>query len=122
MTIEEKREKIKEYCRAREECFGETTCPLFSAHVGRCYTDVSNERVVHNYELLFGPDETEKASEPTLIQIRPSDVVKSLYNDQKVYRLKLEDGTLADLEEKAVRVIKRDLEKEGYLYFTIVNS
>lgn len=52
-------------------------------------------------------------------QIEESQVMSFLLNDKPVYRLNIENDSLADLRTKTIQVIKRDMEKDCYLYFTI---
>ena len=52
-------------------------------------------------------------------QIEKSQVMSVLLNDKPVYRLNIENNSLADLRTKTIQVIKRDMEKDCYLYFTI---
>lgn len=56
MTLEEKREKIKDYCHAHGPCCLGGKCPLFDTDEA-CYQ--CDEVVDRNYEILFG-DEVEK--------------------------------------------------------------
>lgn len=55
--------------------------------------------------------------------IAPEEVINLLLNDVTVYRLTVNSTTLANLENKSIKSIKKDLEKEGtYLYFIIVGG
>ena len=57
-----------------------------------------------------------------IIQIEESEVIKMICNDVNVFRLKVDDCSICNLQDKAIKVIKRDMQKEDvkYLYFILV--
>lgn len=54
-------------------------------------------------------------------QIKKEEVISNLCNDINVFRLKVDDCSICNLQEKAIKVIKRDMAKEDveYLYFVL---
>lgn len=65
------------------------------------------------------PGEEEK-SEMKLEQISEAKVLENLANGFKVFRMKLDDYSIVNLEEKSIKTIKRDMESETkYLYFAL---
>ena len=59
MTLEEKREKIKGFCRKHGPCTAGKVCPLFHTDES-CYDE--EDIVERNYEILFG-DKVEKVDD-----------------------------------------------------------
>ena len=62
MTIDDKREAIREKCHSFEDCID--GCPLFKS-ANRCYTVASDEEINRNYNLMFpsNADEIEHCKE-----------------------------------------------------------
>ena len=54
-------------------------------------------------------------------EVNKSDVLRLLVNGVKVFRINTNNLSVADIEDKSINVIKRDLEKDEYIYFTLVN-
>lgn len=54
-------------------------------------------------------------------QIKEEEVISNLCNDADVFRLKIDDCSICNLQDKAIKVIKRDMAKEDvkYLYFVL---
>ena len=59
-----------------------------------------------------------------IVQIKESDVIKNICNDVPVFRLKVDDCHICNLQDKAIKVIKRDMQKEDvqYLYFILAKG
>ena len=59
-----------------------------------------------------------------IVQIKESDVIKNICNDVPVFRLKVDDCNICNLQDKSIIVIKRDMQKEDvrYLYFILVEG
>lgn len=59
MTIDEKRERIAQYCIGRESCGTPEKCPLLEIAPIECgcYTDIDDDRLNLHYEILFGSGE-----------------------------------------------------------------
>lgn len=55
----------------------------------------------------------------TIKQIAKDQIMNFLLNDKAVYRLNIENDSLADLTTKSIQTINRDAEKDCYLYFTL---
>lgn len=57
-----------------------------------------------------------------IVQIDKSAVIANLCNDVDVLRLKISDCSICNLQEKTIKVIKRDMQNEEveYLYFVLV--
>lgn len=58
----------------------------------------------------------------TIKQINKYQIMKFLIDDKPVYRLNIENETLADLKTKSINTIKNDAEKDCYLYFTVEDT
>lgn len=60
----------------------------------------------------------------TIVQIKESEVIKNICNDVNVFRLKIDDCSICNLQDKAIKVIKRDMQKPDvkYLYFVLVEG
>lgn len=56
-----------------------------------------------------------------IVQIEEADVIKNICNDVPVFRLKVDDCHICNLQDKSIKVIKRDMQKEDvqYLYFIL---
>ena len=61
MSIEEMRERLREYCIGKH-CQTDN-CPLYKKSES-CYEDVCDEEVIRNYELVFGEIPKEHADIP----------------------------------------------------------
>ena len=59
-----------------------------------------------------------------IIQIEESEVIGNICNDVNVFRLKVDDCSICNLQDKTIKVIKRDTQKEDvkYLYFVLVEK
>lgn len=59
-----------------------------------------------------------------IVQIEESDVIKNICNDVPVFRLKVDDCHICNLQDKSIKTIKRDMQKEDvkYLYFILVEG
>lgn len=59
-----------------------------------------------------------------IVQIKESGVIKNICNDVPVFRLKVDDCHICNLQDKSIKVIKRDMQKEDvqYLYFILVEG
>lgn len=57
-----------------------------------------------------------------IVQIDESAVIANLCNDVDVFRLKISDCSMCNLQDKSIKVIKRDMQNEEveYLYFALV--
>lgn len=57
-----------------------------------------------------------------IVQIDKSAVIANLCNDVDVFRLKISDCSMCNLQDKTIKVIKRDMQNEEveYLYFALV--
>lgn len=57
-----------------------------------------------------------------IVQIDESAVIANLCNDNDVFRLKVDDCSMCNLQDKSIKTIKRDMQKEDveYLYFALV--
>lgn len=57
-----------------------------------------------------------------IVQIDKSAVIANLCNDVDVFRLKISDCSMCNLQDKSIKVIKRDMQNEEveYLYFALV--
>ncbi|MEG0367028.1 MAG: hypothetical protein RR585_09350, partial [Coprobacillus sp.] len=54
-TIEEMKNMIKDKCDEMDS-FCDESCPL-SNFVGGCYTEISDEEVIRNYNIMFGKED-----------------------------------------------------------------
>lgn len=63
----------------------------------------------------------EERHDMKIVQIDKSEVIQNICNDVEVFRLKLDDLSIANLQDKSIKVIKRDMQKEDvtYLYFVL---
>ncbi len=59
-----------------------------------------------------------------IVQIEESEVISKICNDVNVLRLKVDDYSICNLQDKSIKVIKRDMQKEDvkYLYFVLVEE
>jgi hypothetical protein len=73
MTIEEKRDVLKNYCASRGACddqFESVVCPLFEldGECGECVFPTADDEDINNYyEMIFGKDEEEPVIEHDVI-------------------------------------------------------
>lgn len=54
-----------------------------------------------------------------IIQVEPKNVIPLLCEGVIVYRINLEQEMVTNLDDKQLRVIRRDLDKDIYLYFIV---
>ena len=65
-------------------------------------------------------DDKEIKNEMKLEQISEAKVLENLAKGIKVFRMKLDDYSIINLEEKSIKTIKQDMESETkYLYFAL---
>lgn len=58
-----------------------------------------------------------------IVQIEESDVIKNICNDVPVFRLKVDDCHICNLQDKSIKTIKRDMQNDvQYLYFILVEE
>ena len=57
-----------------------------------------------------------------IVQIDKSAVIANICNDNDVFRLKIDDCSICNLQDKSIKVIKRDMQNENvdYVYFVLV--
>ena len=57
-----------------------------------------------------------------IVQIDESAVIANLCNDNNVFRLKVDDCSMCNLQDKSIKVINRDMQNEDveYVYFALV--
>ena len=55
-------------------------------------------------------------------EVNKSDVLRLLVDGVKVFRINTNNLSVADIEDKSINVIKRDLEKDEYIYFILDND
>lgn len=59
-----------------------------------------------------------------IVQIEESEVIKNMCNGVNVFRLKVDDCSICNLQDKSIKTINRDMQKEDvhYLYFVLVEE
>ena len=60
----------------------------------------------------------------TIVQIKENEVIKRICEDENVFRLKVDDCSICNLQDKSFKTIKRDMQKPDvkYLYFVLVEG
>ena len=59
-----------------------------------------------------------------IVQIEESEVIKNICDNANVFRLKVDDCSICNLQDKSIKTINRDMQKEDvhYLYFVLVEE